>query len=85
MVEWSKPTDGWVLHAACTVPAIKAGSGDIGFAYLQNPNIEFPLVRDLTFTIDNDNVLVNNRKVSIIHQWERVPEWKKLFEERFGE
>ena len=34
--KFSNPTEGWVVHAGTSMPAIEAGSGGIGEAYKQN-------------------------------------------------
>ena len=81
----TNPTDGWVVHAGTSMPAIEAGSGGIGQAYRQNPNMELPFVHDVDYTLNNGGVFVNGKEVTILHQWDRVPEWKRIVEEKYGE
>lgn len=85
ITNFSNPSDGWVVHAGTSLPAIKAGSGGIGEAYGSNPNIELPFVKEVDYTINNGDVLVNGNKVTILHQWDRVPEWKAIVEEKYGD
>ena len=81
---FSNPHAGWVLHAGTSLPAIEAGSGGIGEAYRANPNMELPFIHNFTYSIEDDAVHVNGVKTTILHQYDRVPEWKKLIEERFA-
>jgi len=82
---FTNPTDGWVVHAGTSLPAIKAGSGGIGEEYRRNPNIDLPFVHDINYTVSNNEGHVNGKKVTIVHQWDRVPEWKELFTNKFGD
>jgi hypothetical protein len=84
LTKFTNPDDGWVVHAGTSRPAIEAGSGGIGEEYLKNPNMPLPFVRDATYRIDNGEVFVNGKKVTIVHQWDRVPQWKTIFEEKYG-
>ena len=81
---FTNPTNGWVLHSGTSLPAIKAGSGGIGEAYYHNPNMDLPFVRDVDCKIENGMVVVDDKTVTIVHQWDRVPAWKKLIEEKYG-
>lgn len=81
---FSNPTSGWVLHAGTSLPAIQAGSGGIGEAYARDPNMSLPFVRKLDVDMVDAKVNVNGSPVAIVHQWDRVPEWKKIVEEKYG-
>lgn len=81
---FTDPTKGWVVHAGTSRPAIEAGSGGIGEAYRTNPNMSLPFVRDVIYTINNGDVFANEEKITIVHQWDRVPQWKTIFEEKYG-
>ena len=81
----SIPTDGWVVHAGTSMPAIEAGSGGIGQAYKQNPNMDLTFVHDVVYSTNLGQIFANDEKVTIVHQWDRVPYWAKLVEENFGD
>jgi hypothetical protein len=81
----TNPTDGWVVHAGTSMPAIEASSGGIGQAYKQNPKMSLPFVSDIEYNVTNDEIYANGKKLTIIHQWDRVPQWKKLIEETYGD
>lgn len=81
----TNPTDGWVVHAGTSMPAVEAGSGGIGEAYRQNPNMLLPFVHDIVYDTDNKFITVNGKKLTIVHQWDRVPVWKELIENKYGE
>jgi hypothetical protein len=83
--KFTNPSDAWVVHAGTSLPAIQAGSGGIGEAYRANPNINLPFVRSVDFTINNDMIYANGNKVTILHQWDRVPDWKRIVEEKYGD
>jgi len=83
--KFTNPIDGWVVHAGTSLPAIQSGSGGIGEEYRRNPNMHLPFVRGIEYNVINNEVHANGNKVSIIHQWDRVPEWKELFTNKFGD
>lgn len=78
-------SDGWVLHAGTCMDAIKAGSGGIGAAYLQDPTIKLPFIKDIKYTVKDDVVLADDAVVTILHQWDRVPAWKDFVEKKYGD
>ena len=82
---FTNPSDRWVVHVGTSMPAIKAGSGGIGEEYKINPNIHLPFVREIDYNVINNEIHVNGKKVTIVHQWDRVPEWKELFTNKFGD
>ena len=81
----TNPTDGWVVHAGTSMEAVKAGSGGIGEAYRQNPNMLLPFIHDVNYTISNDQIHANGKKITVVHQWDRVPAWKELIENKYGD
>ena len=81
----TNPKDGWVVHAGTSLPAIEAGSGGIGEEYRRNPNMDLPFVHDIVYSVNNNEIHANGEKVTIVHQWDRVPAWKELFEQKFGD
>lgn len=78
------PASGWVLHAGTSMPAIEAGSGGIGEAYRMNPNMTIDFLEKLQYNIVDDSVHVSDKKITVLHQWDRVPAWKKMIEEKYG-
>lgn len=75
---------GWVVHAGTSMDAIKAGSGGIGEEYLRNPNMSIDFIQEVEYSIDNETICANETPLTIVHQWDRVPAWKKLIEEKYG-
>lgn len=84
MIKRTRPSDGWVVHAGTSRPAIEAGSGGIGQAYKQNPNMLLPFIEDVEYSTLGKFVRANGEKIAIVHQWDRVPAWKELIEENYG-
>lgn len=82
---FTNPSNGWVVHAGTTLDAIKAGSGGIGEAYLRDPTIELPFIDNIDYSIKDNNIYANDKNLAVIHQWDRVPAWKALVEEKYGE
>ena len=82
---FTDPTNGWVVHAGTTLDAIKAGSGGIGEAYRRNPSMEIPFINDIEYTVTDSGVCIGNHPITVVHQWDRVPAWKKIVEEKFGD
>lgn len=85
LTRFTNPTDGWVVHAGTSLPAIEAGSGGIGEAYKQNPNMLLTFISNVVYNVENDFIQSNKNKLTIVHQWDRVPQWKKLVEEKYGD
>lgn len=78
------PSHGWVLHAGTSLPAIKAGSGGIGQAYIQDNTINLPFIEHLDISNDSEYVYVFNKPITVLHQWDRVPAWKQMIEAKYG-
>lgn len=81
---FTSPSDGWVLHAGTSMPAIEAGSGGIGEEYARNPNMEIKFLEEVNYSVVNDSINIFDKKVTVLHQWDRVPSWKKVIEEKYG-
>ena len=81
---FSSPACRWVLHAGTSLPAIKAGSGGIGQEYIRNPNMKIDFINDLNYTVIDNKVCWSENPITILHQWDRVPEWKRMIEENYG-
>lgn len=81
---FTNPNSGWVLHAGTSLPAIQAGSGGIGEAYRYDPNMKIDFLEDIEYTTIGDFVRVNGEKVTVLHQWDRVPAWKQMIEAKYG-
>lgn len=78
------PGAGWVLHAGTSFPAIQAGSGGIGEEYRRNPNMKIDFLEELEYTIKDNSINIDDKKVVILHQWDRVPAWKQMIEAKYG-
>lgn len=78
------PASGWVLHAGTSMPAIEAGSGGIGEAYMMNPNMKIDFLETLNYNVVDDSVHVSDKKITVLHQWDRVPEWRRMIEAKYG-
>jgi hypothetical protein len=81
---FTNPSHGWVIHAGTSLPAIQAGSGGIGEAYRANPSMQLRFVNKIDYSLLNDEIYANDKKATIVHQWDRVPQWKELIERKFG-
>ena len=84
LVKRTTPAEEWVVHAGTSMPAIKAGSGGIGEAYSKDPNMTLPFVENIEYNVIDGCVVANGNKLTIVHQWDRVPEWKQLVEDKYG-
>lgn len=69
----AKQQDGWACHAGTTADPSKINSF--------RPNL---LESEPLFI--NGEVLTHSKKLfTIVHQYDRIPEWKKFVEEKYGE
>ena len=84
-VKLVSPKEGWVCHAGTTMGAIQAGSGGIGEAYKKDPNIELPFVSNIDYSVKDGKIYAADNPLTIVHQWDRVPAWKELVEEEYGD
>lgn len=81
---FTNATHGWVLHSGTSMPAIQAGSGGIGEAYRMNPNMKIDFVEDMEYSVQDDAIHINDKRVTVLHQWDRVPEWRDLISKIYG-
>ena len=81
---FTDPSSGWVLHSGTSMPAIKAGSGGIGEEYIRNPNMKIKFIEDNNYSVVDDSIHINDNMVTVLHQWDRVPDWKKMVEAKYG-
>lgn len=72
-VKFSRPSDGWVVHAGTTNDPSKIE----GF----KPNL---LESPVQF-IDGSVVNSSDEMIYIVHQYDRIPEWKDYFVNKFSE
>ena len=84
LLKETNAVDGWVVHAGTSMPAIEAGSGGIGQAYKENPDMPLPFIEKIDYNVVDGCIEANENKLTIIHQWDRVPAWKQLVEEKYG-
>lgn len=81
---FTSPSNGWVLHAGTSLPAIQSGSGGIGQAYVMNNDRNVKFIEHLNYSVTDGVVNVFDKPVTVLHQWDRVPDWKKMIEEKYG-
>ena len=81
---FTSPSQTWVLHAGTSLSAIKAGSGGIGEEYIRNPNFKIDFLVDLDYDVVDDKVCFDGNQITILHQWDRVPDWKRLIETKYA-
>lgn len=78
---------GWAIQLGTTKGAIEAGAGDIGMIVKQNPemmNKYLEVYQDIQPVIKDGYVMNGHNNFVIVHQWDRVPEIKKLVEDIYG-
>lgn len=79
--------DDWAIQLGTTEAAILSGSGDIGLLVKQNPQMiegYREAYRDIQPVIKNDLVSNGKNVYHIVHQWDRVPEIRKIVEEKYA-
>ena len=82
--------DGWAINLGTSVNAVRAGSGDLGARCKDNIpalNKYLSTYEDTQPTITKNGIVSNKYDLpfNIVHQWDRVPELNKLFEELYGD
>jgi hypothetical protein len=84
---YSDPEDDFVIHAGTTTHAIKSGSGDIGFTYMHDPSVlhtyESKLLHREPVMIDGQVCTYDGLPYCIVHQWDRVNEWREIIEKKY--
>jgi len=82
--------DEFVAHCGTSIPAIEAGSGAIGEEYVRLHTMTLDQIRekfingDITFK-DGQVCTAYGEPFAIVHQYDRVPEWKKVILEKYQE
>lgn len=79
-----------ILHAGTSIPGIKAGHSDIGLDVKNNPE-KMKIYEDLfglsSYPILNSEGQIinenNGNPYIIVHQYDRIPEWKKIILEKY--
>lgn len=86
---YTTPNDSFMVHAGTSTAAIKAGVGGIGEAYLRNPSLLDTFKENFLY---DDCQLINDQVCNskgepycIVHQYDRVPQWKPVIEKRYNE
>ncbi len=78
-------SENWACQAGTTHAAITAGSGDIGLTY-KNGNVDVVnnIINDNAFLLDTKIVNDEDKPYCIVHQYNRVPEWKEVVEYKYA-
>lgn len=80
--------DDFILHAGTTLKAIEAGSGGIGEAVRRDPSFLDIIKKKTLWTepVFEEGLVWNARRepYTIVHQYDRIPEWKAYFEKEYG-
>lgn len=81
--------DGWAIQLGTTLEAVKAGRGDLGIIFNDDPSKYEALYEDKQPVIREDGVVVTPAESAepyvIVHQYDRVPALKKKIEELYGD
>lgn len=87
VVEFSSTDDDWVAHLGTSMPAILSGSGGIGEEYMRNPSSLNTFKQTM---LDNDPVMLDGvvrnhlgQPYVIVHQYDRVKDWKPVIEKKY--
>lgn len=81
-------SDNWAIQLGTTLEAVKAGRGDLGIIFNDDPSQYEKLYEDNQPHINEDGTVVSptdNEKYVIVHQYDRVPHLKTKIEELYGE
>jgi hypothetical protein len=89
ITKFTTPEDNFICHVGTTLPAILAGSGDVGYMYKMNPSILNEYKKTMLYSdsvIDNDTVYNNSgEKYFIIHQFDRAGDLKDKVLKKYGD
>jgi hypothetical protein len=81
-------SDNWAIQLGTTVEAVKAGRGDLGVIFNDDPSRYEALYEDNQPVINEDGTVTSmneNKKYVIVHQYDRVPHLKTKIEELYGD
>lgn len=77
---------GWAIQLGTTLPAVKAGKGDLGAMFKNDPDKYERIYEDHQPIIEDGIVKnVNGDFFTIVHQYDRVPELKEQIEKIYGD
>lgn len=87
IVEFTSTDDSWVAHLGTSLPAIMSGSGAIGEEYVRNPESLNNFKKSM---LDNDPVIIDGvvrnhsgEQYVVVHQYDRVKDWKPIIEKKY--
>lgn len=87
ITRFANPEDDFAVHAGTTLAAIKSGSGDIGQTYKQNPAILNTYKQKLLYNepVFRDDMVCtpDGRPYCIVHQYDRVNEWRDVLDRKY--
>lgn len=79
----------WAIQLGTTIQAVQSGAGDLGQMFVTSQEGKESYLNaylDLPTFIEGGYVLsANNKKYSIVHQWDRVPELKTQIHTIYGD
>ena len=77
----------WAIQLGTTEEAVKAGSGDLGIQYRQNPSVYDNLYKDHQPEFLEDIVVCASSSVPyyIVHQYDRIPDLKAKIHAKYGD
>lgn len=80
-------TDSWAIQLGTTIEAVKAGRGDLGVIFNDDPSRYEKLYEDNQPIINEDGTVTNihSDKYVIVHQYDRVPHLKTKIEQLYGD
>lgn len=85
---FSNATETWACQAGTTAAAAMAGSGDLGAAFLAgDKSLIHKFCHDLGGMLNADATKIitpSLENYAIVHQWNRIPEWKKMVEKQYA-
>lgn len=84
--------NAWAVQLGTTIGAVKAGSGDIGLQYKNNPEYLEKYLKDYDdiqpYVDNNDGSVLmakDGEPFVIVHQWDRIPLLKSLVDKKYGD
>ena len=87
ITRFTSTDDDWVAHLGTSMPAILSGAGGIGEEYMRNPDSINTFKQTM---LDNDPVMIDGvvrnhlgQPYVIVHQYDRVRDWKPVIEKKY--
>lgn len=86
-IMFTNNTDEWAIQLGTTLEAVKAGKGDLGFIFSDDPIKYQSMYEDNQPKIGEDGIVTTagGKPFTIVHQYDRVPELKVKIEELYGD